>query len=401
MLSGYSDAVRKAIVRAEGVAGGLNHEYVGTEHLLLGLIESDSGRLKTSLRLLGADLNEIRPRVEQLVERGREPATRRKLPLTPRAKRALELAQQDADFLQQDRIEPEHLLVGLLRDPHGVGGQVLLGLGLQLEPATQCLYRHRLMQMRFVEGIVRPVRASTSRKRKMRDELLTHLSAIYDEELARLHDPEAAFQVAVERFGEPGELTREMERVLPASARLDYYRERWLAWRAPESVASYLRRVSIRVTAVFAAIVAILAGAAVWSNGWDRSDWVAIRPMIALLVLMPIDLFSIGSLQFKMRDTIFGVFGSHRSRWLEFQLGVLIAAIIAVSGATFAGIAEWNLDAAKQLLVPMFIAGMGGALAADISARLAGPTQIRDTLWACLDLSNNPYANNPPMEPSE
>ena len=391
MLPQYSERARQAIFRADEVARELNHDYIGTEHVLLGLIQSDAGELAHLLRALGVDPTEIRPRVEQLVQPAPHSSTRRKLSFTPRAKRAIELAQQDADFLQQKCIEPEHLLVGLLREQEGVAGQVLFGLGVQLDAAVPCLFRQRLLQMKFVEGIVRPVRAGTARKRKMRDELLTHLSAIYEEELARLHDSEAAFRAAIERFGEPGELTREVESVLPVSARLDYYRERWLGWRAPESAATYLLRVAVWVFVLFAGFAAISASAVVWSIGWDQSIWLAIRPMLALLLLVPIDLFAIGSLQFKLRDTIFGVFGSRRSRWVELQLSLMIVAVVAVSGVTFVGIAQWNLFIAKELFLPMLVAGIGVALAAAITARLAGPTQIGDTLWACLDLSNPAY----------
>ncbi len=331
---------------------------------------------------------------------GTQPVSNRKLPFTPRAKRAIELANEDVQFLQQDRIGPEHLFFGLLREKEGVAGQVLTSLGLEPAMVAERVFNHRLMQMKLVERIVRPVRAGTAYKRKMREELLAHLTAIYEEELTRLRDPGAAMHAAVGRFGEPAHLTSELESALPVSARLDYYSERWFGWRAPESAAGYLRRVAARLFLLLAMVCVLLGAMMLWSIGWNSDDWIGLRQLIALVLLTPADVFLLGWLHFKLRDTLFGVFGSRKSRGIVILWAMLIAFVTMLSGVTFVALAEWDLAAAKQLAVPFCAAGLGIAIAAFFTALMTGPTQIRDTLWACMDIDAAGQQEGPAIEPA-
>ncbi|MGE3244662.1 MAG: Clp protease N-terminal domain-containing protein, partial [Pirellulales bacterium] len=364
-----------------------NHQYVGTEHLLLGLADTDNGVLA---RLLGehqVDAAQLRAAVEALV-RADEPRqdALAKLPLTPRAQHALDLADADARFLQQDAVRPEHLLCGLVREPEGVAGQALRSLGLEPNQLAAGVYRERLAQMKFVERIARPVRAGVKRKRKVRDELLAHLTAVYEEELDRLRDPAAAMSAATERFGNPAELTAELESALPRSARREFYSEKWFGWRRGDSAARYLARSAAIVFVVLAVSLGLGGAAILWSNGWDSSAWIAIRPMLALVIITPLDVFAIGYLHFKLRDTIFGVFGARRSKWRELALGMSIAVVALVSWLFFVALAAWDLMAAKSMAIPLSVAGAGIALSAYITARWFGPIQIRDVMWELLEL---------------
>jgi ATP-dependent Clp protease ATP-binding subunit ClpC len=110
-----------------------NHEYVGTEHLLLGLIKEGSGVAANVLKNLNIDLRKIRHEVEKLVRSGPDTITMGRLPQTPRSKKVLEYAVEEARNLNHNYVGTEHILLGLLREQEGVAAQVLQNLGLQLE----------------------------------------------------------------------------------------------------------------------------------------------------------------------------------------------------------------------------------------------------------------------------
>ncbi|HOP76985.1 MAG: ATP-dependent Clp protease ATP-binding subunit [Thermogutta sp.] len=114
-----------------------NHEYVGTEHILLGLIKEGSGVAANVLRNLDVDLKKIRLEVEKLVQTGPDMVTMGRLPLTPRARKVIEYATEEARNLNHNYIGTEHLLLGLLREQEGVAAQVLMNLGLKLEEVRE------------------------------------------------------------------------------------------------------------------------------------------------------------------------------------------------------------------------------------------------------------------------
>ena len=192
MYQGFTDEARSVMDSAEKEARGLQHDYVGTEHILLGLLQEGASPVADVLQTFGLDAAKIRREIERLVQRGAQPVGALKLPLTPRSTRVLEYAAAEARFMNEEFVGSEHLLMGLFRTADGVAGQVLRNLGLELEQLVAEIFRIRVMQMKTVERAVRPVRAGTVWKRKTREELLSHLTAIYVEERPRLQDPKAA-----------------------------------------------------------------------------------------------------------------------------------------------------------------------------------------------------------------
>ncbi len=110
-----------------------NHEYIGTEHVLLGLVKEGSGVGANVLKNLGMDLAKIRMEVEKQVKTGPDMVTMGKLPQTPRAKKVIEYAIEEARNLNHNYVGTEHILLGLLREQEGVAAQVLLNLGMKLE----------------------------------------------------------------------------------------------------------------------------------------------------------------------------------------------------------------------------------------------------------------------------
>lgn len=114
-----------------------NHEYIGTEHILLGLVKEGSGVAANVLKNLDVDLRKIRLEVEKLVQSGPDMVTMGKLPQTPRAKKVIEYAIEEARNLSHNYVGTEHLLLGLLREDEGVAAQVLRNLGLKLEDVRE------------------------------------------------------------------------------------------------------------------------------------------------------------------------------------------------------------------------------------------------------------------------
>jgi ATP-dependent Clp protease ATP-binding subunit ClpC len=133
MYERFTDRARKVMQLANQEAQRFNHEYIGTEHVLLGLIKEGSGVAANVLKNLDVDLRKIRLEVEKLVQSGPEMVTMGKLPQTPRAKKVIEYAMEEARNLNHNYVGTEHILLGLLREHEGVAAQVLMNLGLKLE----------------------------------------------------------------------------------------------------------------------------------------------------------------------------------------------------------------------------------------------------------------------------
>ena len=137
MFERFTDRARKVMALANQEAQRFNHEYIGTEHILLGLVKEGSGVGANVLKNLGVDLRKVRLEVEKLVKSGPEMVTLGKLPQTPRAKRVIEYAIEEARNLNHNYVGTEHLLLGLLREQDGVAAQVLMNLGLRLEDVRE------------------------------------------------------------------------------------------------------------------------------------------------------------------------------------------------------------------------------------------------------------------------
>ena len=126
----FTERVRKVIYLAREEAARLQHDYIGTEHLLLGVIREGEGIAATVLNNLGLDLDRIRQEVENMVSASGGTMTIGEIPFTPRAKRVLELAVEEARSLGHNYVGTEHLLLGLIREGEGVAAKVLLELGV-------------------------------------------------------------------------------------------------------------------------------------------------------------------------------------------------------------------------------------------------------------------------------
>jgi ATP-dependent Clp protease ATP-binding subunit ClpC len=137
MFERFTDRARKVMALANQEAQRLNHEYIGTEHILLGLVKEGSGVGATVLKQLDVDLRKVRMEVEKLVKSGPDMVTMGKLPQTPRAKKVIEYAIEEARNLGHNYVGTEHLLLGLLREQDGVAAQVLVNLGLKLEDVRE------------------------------------------------------------------------------------------------------------------------------------------------------------------------------------------------------------------------------------------------------------------------
>ncbi len=134
MLEKFTDRARKVINLARQEAERLGHEFIGTEHILLGLVKEGSGVAANVLENLGVDLEKIRLEVEKYVSSpGETISASSSLPFTPKAKKVLELAMEEARNLEHNYIGTEHLLLGVLREQDGMAAQVLLNLGVKLE----------------------------------------------------------------------------------------------------------------------------------------------------------------------------------------------------------------------------------------------------------------------------
>lgn len=132
MFNRFTERARKVIVFAKEEAKRFNHDYIGTEHLLLGLIREGEGVASAVLQKLGLDLESIRIEVEKLVQPGPQTQVVGDIPFTPRSKKALELAAEEARALGHNYIGTEHLLLGLVKEGEGMAYRVLLNLGLDL-----------------------------------------------------------------------------------------------------------------------------------------------------------------------------------------------------------------------------------------------------------------------------
>src|SRR5207249_3863361 len=126
----FTERVRKVMYLAREEAARLQHDYIGTEHLLLGVIREGEGIAATVLNNLGLDLDRIRQEVENMVSASGGTMTIGEIPFTPRAKRVLELAVEEARSLGHNYVGTEHLLLGLIREGEGVAAKVLLELGV-------------------------------------------------------------------------------------------------------------------------------------------------------------------------------------------------------------------------------------------------------------------------------
>ncbi len=137
MFERFTDRARKVMALANQEAQRFNHEYIGTEHILLGLVKEGSGVGATVLKNLDVDIKKLRLEVEKQVKSGPDMVTMGKLPQTPRAKKVIEYAIEEARSLNHNYVGTEHILLGILRETEGIAAQVLMSVGLKLEEVRQ------------------------------------------------------------------------------------------------------------------------------------------------------------------------------------------------------------------------------------------------------------------------
>lgn len=385
MTQSLTNQTRKVLALANEAARSFNHAYVGTEHVLLGLIEDRSAGVADILATFGIDADKVCAEIERLVQRGAEPVTLRTLPLTPRAARAVDHARFETRLMGEACVRPEHIFLGLMNEPAGVACQVLVNLGISLPELTKEVFKVFVAQMKVVERIVRPVQASTPRKRKIREELLAHLSAIYDQELARSHNPTAALQAAAVRLGDAATLADELQRALPFHERISHFVESWFTWRAPETIARYALRQATVAFGILAVVLPLAFAGVILRYGWFDDVWTFIRVLSSILLITPPAQFIITLAWIKMRDSLWGVFGSRKSLVRAFLYDAAIGAVLMAAFIGFAWTIRWDFDQAIQSLEFSGIVGLIGAIASLTIVRLVGPATIRDTLWAQLD----------------
>ena len=136
MFERFTDRARRVVVLAQEEARMLNHNYIGTEHILLGLIHEGEGVAAKALESLGISLDAVRQQVEEIIGQGQQ-APSGHIPFTPRAKKVLELSLREALQLGHNYIGTEHILLGLIREGDGVAAQVLVRLGADRKRVRQ------------------------------------------------------------------------------------------------------------------------------------------------------------------------------------------------------------------------------------------------------------------------
>jgi ATP-dependent Clp protease ATP-binding subunit ClpA len=140
MFERFTDRARQVLVLAQEEARLLNHNYIGTEHLLLGLIHEGEGVAAQALESLGVSLPAVRQQVEETIGRGQQVSSGR-IPFTPRAKKVMELSRREALAMGHNYVGTEHILLGLLREGDGVAAQVLVRMGADLNRVRQQVIR--------------------------------------------------------------------------------------------------------------------------------------------------------------------------------------------------------------------------------------------------------------------
>jgi hypothetical protein len=287
----------------------------------------------------------------------------------------------------QKHIDTEHLLLGLARDPEGVAGHVLLNLGVRQDQLRAEALKIRFQLMKVVERAVRPVRAGIVRKRRMREELFAHLTAIYEEELSRSGDPRSAVEAAAGRFGDSVELAEELNGALPYYERLSSFVERWVLYRAPESATKYSLRLAGYTLGLMASILALVLAGVLIRYGWNANVRTLLSVFTAIVVLTPPAQFIVTLAYIKLRNAMWGAFGNRKSRVRVVTFAALIAIVAQLYLMGVAAVARMDLGIAIEAARMSGAIGLVSGIAFAVLAYLGGPTEIRDTQWALLNLA--------------
>jgi ATP-dependent Clp protease ATP-binding subunit ClpC len=176
MFERFTDRARRVVVLAQEEARMLNHDYIGSEHILLALIHEESGVAAQALESLGIAEGAARQQVEEITGRGQQDPPRGHIPFTPRAKKILQLSMREAIALGHAYIGTEHILLGLVREDDGVAVRVLNGLGADPNRVRQqVIQRVHARRVQEEPGTGRPTGRG---KRKVLSELRGHLASL-------------------------------------------------------------------------------------------------------------------------------------------------------------------------------------------------------------------------------
>jgi ATP-dependent Clp protease ATP-binding subunit ClpC len=175
MFERFTDRARRVVVLAQEEARLLNHNYIGTEHILLGLIHEGEGVAAKALESLGISLEAVRAQVEEIIGQGQSAPTGH-IPFTPRAKKVLELSLREALQLGHNYIGTEHILLGLIREGEGVAAQVLVKLGADLSRVRQ-----QVIQLLSGYAGGKEPRGTEAVEEDLEDELLAAIGGVFAE----------------------------------------------------------------------------------------------------------------------------------------------------------------------------------------------------------------------------
>lgn len=246
----------------------------------------------------------------------------------------------------------------------------------------------RVVLMKIVERVVRPVQCNIARKRKMRDEMLAHLSAIYDKELTRSGDPVVALEAAAKRFGNPKELTAELQATVPRIERWGAVYNSWFDWRPPETAERWMLRLGGQVTCVMLLTCGLAAAVAAREFGWSKNVLLVVRPIAAMALVMPISMATTGICYYRMRNSLVGVFGKRKSTSRALSWAAILAVATTAIGIGFLVMAYGGLPNPASDFWILAVFGLVWAGFTLLHARANGPQEIRDTHWALLDLDD-------------
>lgn len=183
MFERFTDRARRvAVVLAEEEARMRSHDWIGTEHLLLGLIQDGKGVAINALKSLGISLEAVRQQVDGIIGTGEQAPRAGRLPFTPRSRKVLELSSHEAGLLGHDNVSTGHILLGLISDTDGVAGQVLASLGADLTMArqqvTELLHGHRGEDEPGTDPAARHPGKAGNAGRKLPSEVLNRLDSM-------------------------------------------------------------------------------------------------------------------------------------------------------------------------------------------------------------------------------
>jgi hypothetical protein len=235
-----------------------------------------------------------------------------------------------------------------------------------------------------VERIVRPIVAMDDRKDRMREELLAHLVACYEQERAREPDEAAARSKAIASLGDPAQLRNELQDSISRGGRWKAKFERLFSWHAPEPAWRYTLRVGLFTT--FSYLFMLPIAWIVFRSAGPDPILNTLRLLGPLALLTGLNVFLLGFFYFKMRDSLLGAFGVRRS-WLRVVgYSLASAGVVEASLLVFIWVATGDLGIDLALFWWRTWICLGLPASAIAVAWYHGPTEVRHAQWECLDI---------------